>query len=227
MYVPRHFQVEDVARCHALMRAESFALLVTIGEDGAPFATHLPVLLDADRGPLGTLRAHVARANPQQAHLGTGRPALVVFQGPHAYVSPSWYASHPSVPTWNYVAVHAYGVPGVLEGAAARSLLADLVSTYEAGRQPPWRMDALAPAYVDGMLRGIVAFEIPIDRLEGKVKLSQNRDARDRAGAVAGLRGTGDPLAHAVADLMAEGGGDATRSAARLSAAGHQPEPAG
>ena len=207
MYLPKHFDASDAARCHALIRAESFPTLITVDEAGAPFATHLPMLLDAERGQLGTLLAHVARPNPQWRHFATGRPALVVFQGPHAYVSPSWYATHPSVPTWNYVAVHAYGVPRLLEEpAAVKALLARLVHTYEAGRPQPWVFESLSPDYVDRMIQGIVAFDIPIERLEGKTKLSQNRSAADRVGVVAGLRAEGDGLGRAVADLMAEAG---------------------
>ncbi len=204
MYVPKAFAGADTAWCHDLMRRESFALLVTVDEDGAPFASHLPVLLDAARGSLGTLEAHVARANPQWRHFADGKPVLCTFAGPHAYVSPAWYGVHPSVPTWNYVAVHAYGVPAVIdEPARVRALLGRLVQTYEGGRAEPWRMDSLAGEYLDGMLRGIVAFEIPIDRLEGKAKLSQNRPEGDQAGVVDGLRAGSDPLALAVADLMA------------------------
>jgi transcriptional regulator len=132
---------------------------------------------------------------------------LVVFSGAHAYVSPSWYAQHPSVPTWNYVAVHAYGVPRVIEDPGdVRALLDRLVRTFEDGRPTPWRMDALSDSYVDGMTRGIVAFEIPIARLEGKAKLSQNRPAGDQARVRAALAAEGDPLARAVAELMPEPG---------------------
>ena len=132
---------------------------------------------------------------------------LVVFPGAHAYVSPSWYAQHPSVPTWNYVAVHAYGVPRVIEEPGrVRALLDRLVRTFEDGRATPWRMDSLSDTYLGGMMRGIVAFEIPIDRLEGKAKLSQNRPAGDQARVRAALAAEADPLAQAVAELMAEPG---------------------
>lgn len=205
MYVPKHFDPADAAWCHALMARESFALLVTIGPDGLPFATHLPLLLDADRGPQGTLIGHVARANPHAGLLAEGRPTLAVFQGPHAYVSPGWYANHPSVPTWNYVAVHATGQPVLIEDSArVTALLARMVATYEAGRAEPWRFDSLAEDYVAGMLRAIVAFELPIARLEGKAKLSQNRAAEDQAGTIRGLEATADPLARATAALMAD-----------------------
>jgi transcriptional regulator len=203
MYVPKHFDAPDQAWCHVLIERESFALLVSTGGDGAPFATHLPLLLDRDRGPRGTLVGHLARANPHARLLAEGASTLAVFQGPHAYVSPGWYRVHPSVPTWNYVAVHAYGRPVVVEEPGrVKALLDRLVKTYEDGRAEPWRFDTLPGDYVDGMIRGIVAFELPIDRLEGKAKLSQNRGAEDRASAIQGLEATADPLATATAALM-------------------------
>lgn len=204
MYVPKHFEVTDTAWCHALMRAQSFALMITADDTGAPFATHLPILVDERRGPLGTLRGHVARANPHWRHLAAGRPTLVVFSGAHAYVSPSWYATHPAVPTWNYVAVHASGTGALVEDAEqVRTLLADLVHVYESPGPEAWSFEALPADYVAGMQRGIVAFEIPIARLEGKAKLSQNRDAVDRGRTREALAASDDPVARAVAALMA------------------------
>lgn len=204
MYVPKHFEVTDTAWCHALMRAQSFALMITADDTGAPFATHLPILVDERRGPLGTLRGHVARANPHWRYLAAGRPTLVVFSGAHAYVSPSWYATHPAVPTWNYVAVHASGTGALVEDAEqVRALLADLVHVYESPGPEAWSFEALPADYVAGMQRGIVAFEIPIARLEGKAKLSQNRDAVDRGRTREALAASDDPVARAVAALMA------------------------
>jgi transcriptional regulator len=207
MYVPKHFAAPDVAWCHAHMRREPFAILVGVDDTGAPFATHLPVLLDEAPAPFGTLIAHVARQNPQWQLFAPDRPVLVVFPGAHAYVSPSWYGQHPSVPTWNYIAVHAYGVPRVVEDPdRVRAVLERLVRTFEDGRPTPWSMDGLTDKYLDGMMRGIVAFEIPIDRLEGKAKLSQNRPAEDQARVRAALSAEDDALARAVAQLMPEPG---------------------
>lgn len=204
MYIPKHFAITDSAWCHALMRAQSFAAMITADDAGAPFATHLPILLDPARGALGTLRGHVARANPHWRYLAAGRPTLVIFSGAHAYVSPSWYATHPSVPTWNYVAVHATGTGVLVEDPAqVVTLLADLVRTYESAGPTAWSMDGLAADYLAGMQRGIVAFEIPIERLEGKAKLSQNRDAVDQARTREALAASDDPVARAVAALMA------------------------
>jgi transcriptional regulator len=204
VYIPKHFEVTDTAWCHALMRAQSFAVMITADDAGVPFATHLPFLVDDTRGPFGTLRGHVARANPHWRYLAAGRPALVVFSGAHAYVSPSWYASHPSVPTWNYVAVHATGTGTLVEDPArVKTLLADLVRVYEGSRPAAWSFASLSADYVDGMQRGIVAFEIPIGRLEGKAKLSQNRDTVDQGRTREALAAADDPLARAVAALMA------------------------
>jgi transcriptional regulator len=204
MYIPKHFQITDTAWCHALMRAQSFAAMITADDAGVPFATHLPILVDPARGPLGTLRGHVARANPHWRYLSAGRPTLVIFAGAHAYVSPSWYATHPSVPTWNYVAVHATGTGALVEDPEpVKTLLADLVRTYESSGPAAWSLEGLPADYLAGMQRGIVAFEIPIERLEGKAKLSQNRDAVDQARTREALAAADDPLARAVAALMA------------------------
>jgi transcriptional regulator len=205
MYIPKHFEAPDAAWCHALIRREPFAILIGVDETGAPFATHLPVLLDEVPAPLGTLLAHVARPNHQWRLFAPDRPVLVVFPGAHAYVSPSWYEQHPAVPTWNYVAVHAYGVPRVIDDAVrVRALLNRLVHTFEDGRPQPWRLDGLPADYAARMTRGIVAFEIPIDRLEGKAKLGQNRSATDRARVRTALLAEANPLSHSVAELMAE-----------------------
>jgi len=204
MYIPKQFQITDPAWCHALMRARSFAAMITADDAGVPFATHLPILVDPARGSFGTLRAHVARANPHWRYLAAGRPTLVIFSGAHAYVSPSWYATHPSVPTWNYVAVHATGTGALVEDPEqVKALLADLVRTYESPGPSACAVEGPAADYLAGMQRGIVAFEIPIERLEGKAKLSQNRDAVDQARTREALAAMDDPLAQAVAALMA------------------------
>jgi len=203
MYVPKHFDLPEVAACHAIIRDHAFASLVTVTAEGLPTATWLPFLLDAGRGPNGTLLGHMARANPQWRDFDSGKPVLAMFQGAHAYISPRWYQAHPSVPTWNYQVVHAYGTPTLIEDeAAVRALLGRLSQTYEAGAPKPWRMDTLPEAYLAGMTRAIVAFEIPIDRLIGKAKLSQNRNAADRAGVVKGLEAEGDAESLAMARLI-------------------------
>jgi transcriptional regulator len=201
MYLPKSFQTEDLPELHGFMQSYNFATLVT-QHQGAPFATHLPFMLDAERGPYGTLLAHLARANPQWRDFAAGAEALVIFQGPHAYISPSWYETHPSVPTWNYAVVHAYGVPRIVEDhAALHHMLETLVDTHEAGFAQPWRMD-LPDDYLDKMMRAVVGFEIEITRLEGKLKLSQNRSEHDQQRVAEALGHSQHPLDVAVAEMM-------------------------
>jgi transcriptional regulator len=185
------------------MARHAFALLVTARE-GACEATHLPLWLERERGPLGTLFGHVARANPHWRSFDGRTPALAVFSGPHAYVSPRWYAE-PGVPTWDYVAVHAEGVPRVVDDPeAVRALLVRLTDAYEG----PGGHAALPEALVARLVKGIVAFELPIERLVGKRKLSQNKSAADRAGVVAGLRASGEPGAVALAEWIRAAGAE-------------------
>ncbi|MDQ2995859.1 MAG: FMN-binding negative transcriptional regulator [Chloroflexota bacterium] len=201
MYLPKSFQIEDLAELQAFIHAYNFASLVTQHE-GAPFASHLPFMLDAERGHYGTLLAHMARANPQWRDFATGGEALVIFQGPHAYISPSWYETHPSVPTWNYAVVHAYGVARIVEDhTTLRSMLERLVDTHEAAFAQPWRMD-LPHNYLDKMMRAVVGFEIEITRLEGKLKLSQNRSEHDQHQVAEALAQSENALDRGVAELM-------------------------
>jgi transcriptional regulator len=208
MYVPRHFAFPEGAESahHDLVDAHNFGLLIAgDGGGGPPEAAHLPFVLDRARGPLGTLIAHVARANPIWRRFAPEREVLLVFQGPHAYVSPDWYAGRGLVPTWNYLAVHGYGVPRLLEGeAAAADALVQLSATMEAtlAPKPPWTMHELSETARRALLRGIVAFEIELVRLEGKQKLNQNRTAADRAGVIAALRAQGGAEALAIAEAM-------------------------
>ncbi len=198
MYIPAPFRIEDPALLLPLIERYGFATLVTV-EEGSPFATHLPLLLrrDPDR-----LVGHMARANPQWRGLTRQREVLALFQGPHAYVSPSWYPSTPNVPTWNYAVVHAYGSARLLEDPdEALTLLQDTVHTYESGREQPWRLEA-AGDYVERLLGGIVAFELRLTRLEGKFKLSQNKRAPDHAGIVTALEASADPLERELARMM-------------------------
>ncbi len=186
MYIPTAFRADDRAALYDLIERYGFGTLVTAAA-GAPFATHLPLLLDRGRG---VLLGHVARGNPHWRALEGSAEALVIFQGPHAYVPPSWYATAPAVPTWNYAAVHVYGVPRLLDEAGLLDLLGRLVGQYESGRERPWTMD-LPADYRRKMLQAIVGFEVPITRIEGKFKLSQNRPAEDRANVIAALRAGG------------------------------------
>jgi transcriptional regulator len=196
MYIPTAFRADDRALLYDLIECHGFGTFVSI-LDGAMFASHLPILVDRTRG---VLLGHVAWANPHRRALDGSAEALLIFQGPHAYVSPSWYATAPAVPTWNYAAVHVYGVPRLLDEAGLLDLLDRLVSKFESGRERPWTMD-LPPDYLRKMLQAIVGFEVPIARIEGKFKLNQNRSAEDRAGVIGALR-AGAPEEQALAEFM-------------------------
>jgi len=201
MYTPRAFEVTDDARLHALMRNYPFAVLVST-RGGALEATHLPFMVDASRGAHGTLLGHMARANPHWRQFDGSHEATVIFTGPHAYVSPSWYADPHTVPTWNYAVVHAHGRPAVIDDRQrVRELLGTLVARHEAPLDPPWTMDQAEPG-LDRQIEHIVAFEMEITRLEGKFKLNQNRSQADRQGVIEALADSGDPLEYAVAEAM-------------------------
>ena len=203
MYIPKAFREDDMKKLHKLMQENSFATLVT-QQDGVPVATHLPFLLDTGCGPYGTLMAHMARANAQWKSFNGEQEVLVIFQGPHAYISPSWYEVELSVPTWNYAAVHVYGVPEIIEdNAVLYDLLKALIQTHEDQFEKPWDFQ-LPDDYVQKMMRGIVGFEIQITRLEGKFKMSQNRTAVEQQQVIAALRDSQDELSVEVAELMSE-----------------------
>jgi transcriptional regulator len=209
VYVPSSFQEDNPRALHALVQAIGFGLLVTV-EEGLPHATHLPMLLDPAQGPQGTLFGHVARANPQWRSFDGKSPALAVFPGPHAYVSPRWYTGPRNVPTWDYVAVHARGAPRVIKNRdAIRDLLGRTMTFYESALPEPRSLDSIPADYAEGLLDAIVAFELPITRMAGARKLSQNKGALDRARVAEGLRATGDAAAARVAALVQETLGDA------------------
>lgn len=207
MYSPKPFDVADVATLQDLIREHPLGQWITLA-DGELLANPVPFLLDPTRGEFGTLVGHVARANPVWQAFSREVESLVVFQGPQAYVSPAWYASKAVhgkvVPTWNYAVVQARGMPCVVEEPAAlRAILAGLTDRHEAGRPDPWRIDDAPAEFTDALLTQIVGIEIPITRLTGKWKVSQNRPVADRAGVVAGLQSEGDPQARAMAALVA------------------------
>jgi transcriptional regulator len=207
MYVPRHFAETRQEVLHDLIRQHPFGALVVMTEQGLD-ASHVPFHLDPASGAHGTLRCHVAKANPIWQQLGAGQAAMAMFQSAHSYVSPSWYASKQEsgkvVPTWNYVVVHAHGTPTVTHEAPwLRSLVETLTREHEAGRPDPWQVSDAPADYIDKLLGAIVGIEIPIARLTGAWKLSQNRATPDRLGVVEGLRHEGAPEA-AVADLVKE-----------------------
>jgi transcriptional regulator len=201
MYVPQRFSVPELAEVHEYMRRYGFAILVTQGADGMA-ATHLPILLDASALPHGRLLGHMARANRQWREV-TGE-ALVIFPGPHAYVSASWYETPGTVPTWNYVTVHAYGKFRLIEdGERVHEILRRLTAVYEGGKSQPWTYDPADPAF-NNLLTEIVAFEIEITRLEGKHKLNQNHPEERRRKVINALQSRPDSDSQAIAKLMAE-----------------------
>ena len=201
MYIPNAYREDDQAALVAFMRANSFATLVSF-HNGASVATHLPLVVEVADGGV-TLTGHVAKANPQWQAFGAGE-ALAIFQGPHAYISPGNYAAHESVPTWNYIAVHAYGVPVPLSAAddqaALEAMMATMIGAYEPAYHAQW--EGLSARYRDGMLRGIVGFTIAVSRLEGKAKLSQNRSADDQQRVAHTLLASHDPAAQATGAAM-------------------------
>jgi transcriptional regulator len=204
MYTPPAFRDVDRASIHAMIEAAGLATLVTMTGEGL-VGTPLPLLLAPDEGPLGTLYGHVARANPQWRLAATGE-ALAIFAGPDAYVSPSWYATKGEhgrvVPTWNYAAVHAYGTAEFFEDPVRlRGVVGWLTDRHEAGREEPWSVGDAPEPFVQAQLKGIVGVRLPIARLEGKRKFSQNRSAADRVGVAAGLRAEGAEAAAAAVPL--------------------------
>ena len=208
MYLPKHFAEERLDVLHAALAAHPLGLLVTHGAGGLD-ANPVPFMVDAGRGPFGTLRAHVARANPVWNEAGS--EVLVMFQGPQAYVSPGWYASKAEhgkvVPTWNYIVVQARGVLRAVDDAAwLRELVGTLTDRHEARFDKPWQVGDAPDDFIAATLRAIVGIEIELTALVGKWKVSQNRPAADREGVVRGLEGLGDAGAGAMAQAVRSAG---------------------
>lgn len=194
MYVPKHFEPKNEQLLWDLIDEHSFGMLLT-SVDGEPFASHVPFLADRDAR---LLHCHVARANPQWQHLASSPRVLAIFQGPHGYISPTWYAEQGGVPTWNYAVVHAHGEAVCNDDPDhKREHVEALAAKYERGRAAPW-----VPDYDVRRLAGIVGIEIRVAKLEGKLKLSQNRSAADRAGVIAQLEASGREEDAALARLM-------------------------
>ncbi len=202
MYVPASFRVEDPTAIASFVKAHPFATLVTTTEDG-PFASHVPLLHHPEDDGPGVLRGHLARANPQWQHLAGGQPVLAIFHGPHAYVSPTWYATSPAVPTWNYAVVHARGTPRIIEDPVELlPLIHELVTRFESPLPQPWSGE-LPPALQQSLLAAIVGFEIRITQLDAKFKLGQNRSSTDQTALHATLSAAADPLSRSLASMMA------------------------
>ena len=197
MYNPKHFEERDIGVLHALVKSHPLSTWVTL-MDGALVANHIPFFVDATRGEFGTLVGHVARANPVWKSFSKDVPSLVVFQGPEAYVSPSFYAAKKEhgkvVPTWNYAVVHAHGIPTVIDDAQWLRKHVTAMTDLQESRHPPgdWKVSDAPSDFIDSMVKMIVGIEIPIARIEGKWKMSQNRALPDRLGTVEGLKERGD-----------------------------------
>ncbi len=208
MYNPPAFREERPEILQALIAQARLALLACNGADGVPSLSHLPLYLVAEEGSQGVLYGHLAKANPQLAALAAAGRAVAVFQGAEAYVSPNWYPSkaehHRVVPTWNYEAVHAHGSIEVFEDPARlHAVVSRLTALREAAQPRPWAVADAPEPFVAGQLKGIAGVALRIETLIGKRKLSQNRAATDRDGAMAGLAGSGDERDQAVAAAMA------------------------
>jgi transcriptional regulator len=202
MYIPKAFAVTDRATIHSFIESHSFATLVTTA-NGAPFATRLPLILDRDAGLHGTLIGHVARANPHWRSFDGAAQALAMFDGPHAYISPRWYATSPAVPTWNYATVHAYGAPRVIDEPYRVEQIVDrLTATYEASMPQPWSTREVPHDFKANLLKAIVGFEMPIDRLEGKFKFGQNRPLEDQIAMLDALDNAQDADARSLAQMV-------------------------
>ena len=209
MYTPRAFALDDLPEIQQLIQHTRLAQLVSVGEHGLQ-ASHLPLLLNPDEGANGTLYGHMAKANPQWRDLQNGAEALVIFAGADAYVSPAFYpakAEHGKVvPTWNYLAVHAYGKAEVFTDAERLlAVVRALTDRHEGGRQQPWAVRDAPAEYIDGMLKAIVGFALPIERLIGKRKLSQNRSQADINGVRNGLAASEDVRDQTLARFIPQG----------------------
>ena len=212
MYLPRHFEETRVEVLHGLMRTHPLGALV-VPAGGGLEANHIPFEVEPEPLPFGTLRGHIARANPLWRNVAGDAQALVIFQGPDGYISPSWYAtkgeSGKVVPTWNYAVVHAHGTPRFIDDREwLRAFVEKLTNRHEAARRDPWKVTDAPADFIDRQLEAIIGIEIPIARLTGKWKVSQNRPARDRAGVVEGLSLAGGEAAAAMAELVRQSSRD-------------------
>lgn len=210
MYLPQHFAEPRVDELHRIIREHPLGMLVTTGPAGLD-ANHIPFEFDAERGPHGTLLAHVARANPLCTEFAAGADVMVVFRGVQGYISPNWYPgkheTHRRVPTWNYEVVHAHGTIHVRDDERfVRGIVARLTREHEAGQPTPWKMGDAPADYLASQLGHIVGIEIRLTLLEGKRKLNQNHEPRNREGAIQGLQSTGHgDLAQAMRSSLAGG----------------------
>jgi transcriptional regulator len=199
MYIPKVFKNENREEIEEFIRQNSFGILVS-SEDGLPLATHIPIELEEKEGRK-VLRGHLARANEQWRSFDENKEVLVIFMGPHAYISASWYKSE-SVPTWNYVAIHVYGKIRIIEEEALWLSLKQLVDKYENGSENPLSLETMSEKMIKNQMKAIVGFEIEITDIQAKYKLSQNRNSEDYQQVVEHLQQSPDPIARQVSELM-------------------------
>ncbi len=202
MYTPENFKVSDLQTMHADMERWNFATLITPDTEGDLQVTHLPLLLQRDAGRLGMLAGHMAKANAHWKAFSTPRESLAIFHGPHAYISPRWYGTDEAVPTWNYVVVHAFGMPRVVQGSESMEAhLRQLIHYHEGTGPESWRSEKLPQETFAELMKAVVCFEMPISRIEGKAKLGQNRSRRDIVGLIQGLQATDSAANHELAEI--------------------------
>jgi transcriptional regulator len=206
MYIPAHFEETRIEILHELMRNHPLATLVTLGSNGLN-ANHIPLELDPEPTPFGTLRGHVARANPVWQDFNADVEAMVIFQGANSYISPSWYATKKEtgkvVPTWNYAVVHAYGALKIIEDKEwLRNLIERLTNHHEAEKETPWKVSDAPENYINPLLNAIVGIEIPITKISGKWKVSQNQSHANRIGVIDGLRELKEENAETIAAVI-------------------------
>ena len=203
MYLPTHFKIEDLAEIDRFITANAFGALVSV-VDGVPFATHVPLQWMV-RDDVRFVQGHMAKANPQWRGFSVDQEILLIFTGPHAYISPRWYTPGQNVPTWNYTAVHVYGRPRIVEDMAElHGMVKRLVDQYEAdtGIAQPYRMEDMPADYIANLLRGTVGFEIAVTKIEAKYKLNQNRKPQDAHNVMAILDQQTDPNSQTMAQMM-------------------------
>lgn len=201
MYIPRRYEEKDRSAIYRFIRENSFAILISV-QDGLPVGTHIPLLLDSNAVGEEVLTGHISKGNDQKYSLQNGALVLVIFPGPHAYVSPRWYTQL-NVPTWDYIAVHIYGVIRIMQGEELQAALSRLMNIYEQGRPQPVKMEEIPEKTLHDDLRGIVGFEISIREIQAAYKLSQNRDEDSYHNVIAHLGG-GDEMAQKIAREMQE-----------------------
>jgi len=204
MYTPSSFREDRIENLHEMIRSNNFGILVTHNNEGAPEATHIPFMIDSGpgSGEYGTLVTHMARANKHWRSWNDDTVAMVIFRGPHSYISPSWYADRVTVPTWNYAAVHASGNPAVIHDTVRlREIVTELVHFHESQVENEWSIEE-AESIMDKELKAIVGVEIRIDNIEGKMKFNQNRSSEDRQGVIDHLSKSENTVEREVAGIM-------------------------